>query len=684
MNGDAESASVDPADIRRIFAALAEGDWDVAVGLVELHWGSLVKTAPHAIHAVVFALPEDERKDSQRWQQLARTRKLMLRTGPATAPPQGNAGELLLHLATLTEQAADALERGDVAPARSAARRAVAFYRAMTEQQRRAAGLTLPRHLLSWARVIRAVDDDQDGRNLLEEAYAWSVSSGQLGPAIESASELAADDALLGRSQAAQQWVQRAAILYRANANATGPPPAAQFALAIMSADRLAFKQALAHLAQSASRALLRPAPGPRIVPRPWRSFLPAPNRAELTADLDSACDTPSRTRLGEIVELSARVRVDLLEGHRHRAVTRLAAVDGERFGAWIAAGRAALHLRLGDVRAAELDASFALERVADSPRSDVELQSIQAALQLRKSQFALARSTFRDAVTMADLHRLPAALLVIPLADLRALSEVSYHEDQPALLVRLLATVPDAEPARPVVAKLSARELLVLRALESGSDATIAEIAEHLQVSRNTLKSQLRSIYRKVGASDRNNSPRDHARGRCPRPTPRRSSRTIRTSPGESRGDLAGPPLPPLHKLEGERVTSERWGNDPGTPRHTVASRGAGLPRGRERERWGTIAMGMQLCVVLREGAPAGRRLRAFRHATAEPGGPRHDDGSTSRGPRARASSRIRRRVLASPSACWSLTSATTTRPQRSWTSLPSSCEPASPASSG
>ena len=48
----------------------------------------------------------------------------------------------------------------------------------------------------------------------------------------------------------------------------------------------------------------------------------------------------------------------------------------------------------------------------------------------------------------------------------------------------------------------LSGRELTVLRHLQS--PLTLAEIAGHLYVSVNTIKSQARSIYRKLGVDDR------------------------------------------------------------------------------------------------------------------------------------------------------------------------------------
>lgn len=58
----------------------------------------------------------------------------------------------------------------------------------------------------------------------------------------------------------------------------------------------------------------------------------------------------------------------------------------------------------------------------------------------------------------------------------------------------------PDDEVAEEVV--LSRRELVVLSHLTE--DMTLEQLAGILFVSRNTVKSQLRSIYRKVGVSTR------------------------------------------------------------------------------------------------------------------------------------------------------------------------------------
>lgn len=55
---------------------------------------------------------------------------------------------------------------------------------------------------------------------------------------------------------------------------------------------------------------------------------------------------------------------------------------------------------------------------------------------------------------------------------------------------------------ARNAAGLLTARELVVLANLSEG--VTLEEIARKLWVTRNTVKSQVRSLYRKIGVSTR------------------------------------------------------------------------------------------------------------------------------------------------------------------------------------
>ena len=67
---------------------------------------------------------------------------------------------------------------------------------------------------------------------------------------------------------------------------------------------------------------------------------------------------------------------------------------------------------------------------------------------------------------------------------------------------MRLLDGVPDVFSRFDVMEKLTAREILVIK--ELADTPHIAMAAEKLFVSPNTVKSQLRSIYRKLGVSSR------------------------------------------------------------------------------------------------------------------------------------------------------------------------------------
>jgi LuxR family transcriptional regulator of spore coat protein len=74
----------------------------------------------------------------------------------------------------------------------------------------------------------------------------------------------------------------------------------------------------------------------------------------------------------------------------------------------------------------------------------------------------------------------------------------VEHLED----IVSTLELVRPVAPAAPVSEPLTRRELVVLEHLSE--DVTLEEIATTLFVTRNTVKSQVRSLYRKLGVSTR------------------------------------------------------------------------------------------------------------------------------------------------------------------------------------
>jgi len=113
-----------------------------------------------------------------------------------------------------------------------------------------------------------------------------------------------------------------------------------------------------------------------------------------------------------------------------------------------------------------------------------------------------------RDRLTSGNLAELiettgiRASLRTVASRDRDALTEVLLRVGVAVSTVSLVAA--EATPVRPdaPVAALTPRERVVLEVLaETGA---LDEIAARLFVSRNTVKSQLRAIYQKLGVSSR------------------------------------------------------------------------------------------------------------------------------------------------------------------------------------
>jgi len=88
-----------------------------------------------------------------------------------------------------------------------------------------------------------------------------------------------------------------------------------------------------------------------------------------------------------------------------------------------------------------------------------------------------------------------------VPPAVLTAMIESARARPQSDAVLRLLSWIaPDTETQKADVEQLSARELGVLREVQKGS--AIATIAADLYISRNTVKTHLRNVYRKLGVA--------------------------------------------------------------------------------------------------------------------------------------------------------------------------------------
>lgn len=159
-----------------------------------------------------------------------------------------------------------------------------------------------------------------------------------------------------------------------------------------------------------------------------------------------------------------------------HLLLTGREAVAAERLPAWLSLG-------------------------GHTTRSRAAVLVLGAAALLRQEDRTLAASLLRQAADLQQ-HGALAHLDLVPAADRESLAELADATDLKEM-ARALRNRPAAVvPVTSSVASLTRREQVVLLALVSAPSRE--EIAATLSVSPNTVKSQLRSIYRKLGVATR------------------------------------------------------------------------------------------------------------------------------------------------------------------------------------
>jgi LuxR family transcriptional regulator, maltose regulon positive regulatory protein len=133
-------------------------------------------------------------------------------------------------------------------------------------------------------------------------------------------------------------------------------------------------------------------------------------------------------------------------------------------------------------------------------PMTTIEALVRAASIALQDRDTFTATQLTREALNLAELHQAPRTLLDAgePLHDLLRVAYGSWgtHEE---LVTRVLD---HATPPAPPDFELTPREMDVMRRLSRLT--TVEEIGDELGVSVNTVKTHLRSIYRKLGVASR------------------------------------------------------------------------------------------------------------------------------------------------------------------------------------
>jgi DNA-binding CsgD family transcriptional regulator len=147
--------------------------------------------------------------------------------------------------------------------------------------------------------------------------------------------------------------------------------------------------------------------------------------------------------------------------------------------------------------------ASDALSSVSLRPRDRAELLISRAAASLRLGGERAAIHDLSEALRILDGNRLRTPWLFLVEPDRAALSALAADAGlAPRRLLEELEAVPVLFTRLESIVELTAREREVLTLLVSG--LSVSAIARQLVVSPNTVKKQRASIYRKLGASTR------------------------------------------------------------------------------------------------------------------------------------------------------------------------------------
>ncbi|MBO9569943.1 MAG: hypothetical protein J7503_14135 [Cellulomonas iranensis] len=165
-----------------------------------------------------------------------------------------------------------------------------------------------------------------------------------------------------------------------------------------------------------------------------------------------------------------------------------------------VALGRAHLAAGRPEIALDTLARTGAVRRPALRTQADQALLEAVALVALDRAGDAAA--ALRRAHALLTVHGLRLPLALLP-ADARPALAALAREHGPAGAVELIdVPAPSVVPAVEELPALTPREAVVLRALaRTGSSA---QIAADLVVSQHTVKSQLRSLYRKLDASSR------------------------------------------------------------------------------------------------------------------------------------------------------------------------------------
>lgn len=485
--------TVPPSEVgAAIRSALAQEDWDEVMSLIERNWSVLLAQEMPLLTEVLGSAPEHIRHGQPRW-AIAAGYLGLLAQGSASPTlyrdvvSRPRAGRTLLDmLSELTSRSAGRRAVGDFSEAVDAARRAQGLLAAAADEQRVQLKYALPHLLLQLARSFELAGNERPALVTYAEVYDLGRVIDDDHLASQAAGRIAWIHAVAGRRSLAERWLLRTETRHpMPDRLRTGE----YLSRALLAVDVLNFEASRTLLEKVLSdvdseswaeillvRAVLaRPEDGDQLVQAVEEAAVVLPAglvSSGANADCLAIVIVIARERQSQQVRGALDLR--RYEIGPSTAVTTLAhayadASQGDR-SASIKKARFAMRSSSGHPRWS-IAASLLLHVLGDV--SDTEL-----------------RSTVATAIEKGQLR----ALNIIPAPELSALG-------LPHQVLKSLLMVPISQGLNPTLA-LSKRERQVFQHLSLG--VSTDEIATFLYISPNTVKTHLKSIYRKLGIQRR------------------------------------------------------------------------------------------------------------------------------------------------------------------------------------
>lgn len=490
-------------------AALDARDWDAVTGIVAAHWNDLMTGHRELLGQVLNALPDEVTAQHPSLISAREYLNVLPVAGTARplqfvhAPRAGDSRPLEI-LAELTSRGAAARFSGRFADAVNAAREAQELLDDLSPEVVDGLRNALPEMRLQWAISLELGGHLIDAMRVYERAYDDAIRAAVPRVAVEAAGTIAFDFALAGDLVEAESWIAR---MPRIEVDAAETVHAMGcFARALVAQGRLD---------PEAARAALREAPSDQVSPEPWvvRAFVEsrlealfgdpraqlANLRSRLTAHPEPAwsgglnawllwiAETELQTAIGDVASLRVLLgNVPVLpsaEQYNLPAIVR----------AWFL-------VRYGDADAAAVIAAGLLAKQS-APGIAAHALAVAASVNEHRGQAVEAEAFLASCLQILRRHGSYDVLLRLGDEERDA-----WESALDALPDHVRAHLSDAAVPRRGVPRLalalSARERVIVQHLIEGH--AVAEIAAAEHVSVNTVKSQMRTLYRKLEVGTR------------------------------------------------------------------------------------------------------------------------------------------------------------------------------------